>query len=174
MLQFFLQLFDIFGGVDMAKKSRVMTEKQVLGKLQISNFGQLADDKIKQFDEMTPFMDEKTIKNAIQSFSDFEGMSKNLLVCHKELMQQMYGEYEKVLKLIFSSLDYAINALNLLTSKKICLRKKQVVVDLILEVVSIDKQTFEKEDKLKQKLALVTSSALSIVSIISFLLHKNK
>ena len=139
-LQFFCNFSIFLGGVDMAKKSRVMTEKQVLGKLQIANFGQLTDDKIKQFDEMTPFMDEKTIKNAIQSFSDFEGMSKNLLVCHKELMQQMLKGHEENTKSLLASCDYVINALDLLLKKKMRFRKKQAIIEMMIEVLQIKKE----------------------------------
>lgn len=150
----------------------MLTEKEVLQKLDIPNFRHMSKDKVMTFCSLLPNMDNGVIRSAFEKFPDFVKMACEVMSCYKQMVTSVVKKNSDNLKSFNEMSDQIITTLNALVQQKRIKRKeRKYIIDSMMQLLQMKADADAKNKEWLSKLVTVISSvATSIVAIAAAIL----
>ena len=145
----------------------ILSEAEVLHKLDIPDFRHMSKEKVMAFCSMIPDMNPEVAKAALEQFPNFAQMASQVVACYKELMINVFEENSKSTKSFNESCDSIIDALkSLLNEKHLRHRQKQKIIDSMMEILKMkaDKDA-ENKEWLNSLVKTISATAGTIIAI---------
>lgn len=146
--------------------SKMLTENQVLKKLNIPDFRHLSKDNVMSFVSMIDKMDPEVAKKALEQFPDFAKVSIDGLNNLKDTVSKAMDDDKENANRFFDMCDVVIDAIKLAMSDgEVTFEEKRYCIDKMQEIV---KMASEKDSEGKKfKWALVANFALTVVTVVA-------
>lgn len=157
------------------KKTKMMTEKEVLDALEISDFRHMTKNKIMKFTSLVPQMDKEVAKTALQQFPHFAQMSIEVINCYKEIMGTVLRDNALSMNDFYNSCDTVILALNeLLRKDKLKFKQKKSLIDNMIQILKM-KDDKDRENKvwLSELIKTTSIAATTILGIVGAIIGIN-
>ena len=156
------------------KKTQLLSEKEVLQKLDIPNFRHMSKEKIMEFTSLIPNMEPEVAKCALQQFPNFTQMASQVVSCYKDVMLETLKSNSLSTKSFMESCDTVIDALKPLLNEKLSFNQKKEIIDKIMEIL---KMKNDKDSEQKQWLGNIVKTAsitaTAIVAIVGSIIGVN-
>lgn len=165
----------MFGLKKRKNKKVLLSEKEILKKLDIPNFRHMTKEKIIDFSSQIPNMEPEVVKTALQQFPHFAKMASEVVTCYKELMGQTLKENAISTKSFYESCDSVIDALkSLLDKDKLKFKQKRVIIDNIMEILKMkNSKDSEQKEWLTNFVKNVSVAAVAIVGVVASIIAAN-
>jgi len=151
--------------------SEVLTEAEVLKRLDIPNFRHMSKEKAMSFASMLPYMDSEVAKTALKQFPHFAQITVEVLACYKEVMGEILKTNAMSTQEFNKSCDDIIEALSGLLKTKLGFRKKKFIIEKMMEVLEIKADAKQKNNEwLNDVVKNMRTVAVSIVGIAGMIL----
>ena len=143
----------------MKTNSKVLSESQVLEKLDIPDFRHLSKDKIMTFFSMLPSMDPEVAKKAIEQFPAYAGSVKGIISEYRVFLEKVLTDNSENAKSHYMICTTILDELSkMLEQEDLSFEEKQYIIDKMLYI----------EEKVNQKDSENKGFKLKIVIIASF------
>jgi len=144
--------------------NKVVTEKQALGILGISNFAQMTNDKINQFAALSPNMSPEVVKAAIEQFPDYREMAQNLAAEYKESVDKLVSSNNESMNNLYATCDKILSSLqDELKNDNLTSADRERIEDKMIEIAHI---LSEKDTGNKNFLATLAGFAVGAVGLV--------
>jgi len=146
--------------------SKMLTEAQVLKKLNIPDFRHLSKDNVMSFVSMIDKMDPEVAKKALEQFPDFARVSIEGLNNLKDTVSKAMDDDKESANRFFDMCDTIIDAIKLAMSDgEVTFEEKKYCIDKMQEIA---KMASEKDSEGKKfKWSLVANFALTTVTVVA-------
>ena len=146
--------------------SKMLTEAQVLKKLNIPDFRHLSKDNVMSFVSMIDKMDPEVAKKALEQFPDFARVSIESLNNLKDTVSKAMDDDKESANRFFDMCDTIIDAIKLAMSDgEVTFEEKKYCIDKMQEIA---KMASEKDSEGKKfKWSLVANFALTTVTVVA-------
>ena len=145
--------------------SKLLSEKEVLKKLEISDFRHLTKDKVVDFASMMSQMDPAVAQKAIEQFPQFANLTLEALHDYKAVMDKTLDKNSESANRCYAIYDKITDALtNCLADDDITFEEKKYYIEQLKEIA---KMADAKDiDNKKFNWGLVAVAGLAIVSTV--------
>lgn len=150
------------------KKKVLISEEEVLDKLEIQNFSEMTKDKVQEFTKQIPNMQVEVVKKAFEQFPNFVQMAGEVVGCYKEMIINTAKQNDIETKSIIDDCDAISSALkSMLEKEKLKFRKKKFIINQITEILKFKSEEIAKSRK--ERLKLLKVSARVLISVVGIL-----
>lgn len=151
---------------------KMLSEAEVLKKLDIPDFRHMSKDKIMSFTSLMSKMDPEVAKAAINQFPEFAKIALDALSDQKEILVKSLDENTISSQSVFSIYDGIIDTLkNCAEKEDISFEEKQYYIEKMLEVSKEANQKDESNKKYNWKIISAgTVMALTVLGVSAALL----
>lgn len=128
--------------------NEIITEREVLEKLDIPNFRHLSKDKVIAFSSMLPHMEYKVALKALDQYPEFASSLKSAFSDYKEVHKDILLKNHEGVMSYYEMCNSTIVVLNkMIETRKMSFRKTMRVVEEINKITSAvsDKEREDKE-----------------------------
>ncbi|MCI6974457.1 MAG: hypothetical protein MR915_03040 [Oscillospiraceae bacterium] len=146
--------------------SKMLTETQVLKKLNIPDFRHLSKDNVMSFVSMIDKMDPEVAKKALEQFPDFAKVSIQGLNDLKDTVSKVMDDDKESAHRFYDMCDTIIDAIKLAMSDGVVtFEEKKYCIDKMQEIA---RMASEKDSECKKfKWSLVANFALTTVTVLA-------
>lgn len=154
---------------------RMLTEKQVLKKLNISDFRHLSKDKVMKFASMLPNMDPEVAKKALEQFPEFAKTTKDILVDYKQILEKGMESNDKSIMSCYDASKLIIASLQKeLEKEELTFEERKYIVDKMLEVSRMMNEKDTENKKFLLGLSMVAGVVVtSVIGVAASVLGSN-
>lgn len=154
---------------------RMLTEKQVLRKLNISDFRHLSKDKVMKFASMLPNMDPEVAKKALEQFPEFAKTTKEILVDYKQILEKGMESNDKSIMSCYDASKLIITSLQKeLEKEDLTFEERTYIVDKMLEVSRMMNEKDTENKKFLLGLSMVAGVVVtSVIGVAASVLGSN-
>lgn len=159
--------------MNLFKKKKLLTESEVLNKLNISSFKHISKEKIHQFSSMIPDIEPEVTKSILLQFPNFTKDSIEMVSYFKTSMGTKMDQKKVDTKQFYDSCDAVLYSLNELLKKDKLSTKQQESIASSISIILAMKNEKDKNDK-KFINGLIGALGITTSIIIGVLVNKNK
>ena len=149
---------------------RMLTEQQVLKKMDIPDFRHVTKDKIITFASMLPNMDPEVAKKALEQFPDFAKTSLEVMKEYKAFFETVVEKGSEEVKSVNEMYNRVMDNLEkMLNKENLSFEEQKFILEQMKEVADkVDKKDTEHKNFLLKALAISgTVAAGIVVSLVS-------
>ena len=154
---------------------RMLTEKQVLKKLDIPDFRHLSKDKVMKFASMLPNMDPEVAKKALEQFPEFANTAKEMLVDYKIILEKGMESNEKSIVSCYDASKLIIDSLQKeLEDEELEFEGRKYIIDKMLEVSKMMNEKDTENKKFILGLSMIAGAVVTgVIGVAASVLGSN-
>lgn len=154
---------------------RMLTEKQVLKKLDIPDFRHLSKDKVMKFASMLPNMDPEVAKKALEQFPEFANTAKEMLVDYKLILEKGMESNEKSIVSCYDASKLIIDSLQKeLEDEELEFEERKYIIDKMLEVSKMMNEKDTENKKFILGLSMIAGAVVTgVIGVAASVLGSN-
>lgn len=153
----------------------MLTEKQVLKKLDIPDFRHLSKDKVMKFASMLPNMDPEVAKKALEQFPEFANTAKEMLVDYKLILEKGMESNEKSIVSCYDASKVIIDSLQKeLEDEELEFEERKYIIDKMLEVSKMMNEKDTENKKFILGLSMIAGAVVTgVIGVAASVLGSN-
>lgn len=157
-------------------KKNLLNEKQVLKRLDISDFSQMTEDKAPLFASILPDMDPEIAKKALEQFPDFSKMATNLVSEYSSVVKKAMEEGTASTKVYYDSCAKVLDSLQKELDKKFLLpKRREKIIDKMIEVANmIDRKDSEHKNFILKLVSGVGAVGITVAGLAAYIVTSGK
>lgn len=143
----------------------IISEAEVLKRLDIPNFRHITKDKIMNFTSLMSKMDPEVAKEAIKQFPEFAKMSLEALTDYKEILEKSLDGNAKSSDRVFLIYEEIIDTLKTcVTQDDISFEQKKYLIDEMKDIAKMANQKDESNKAFTNRVLLIGAS-MALISL---------
>ena len=147
----------------------MMSEANVLKKLDIEDFRHITKDKVIKMASMLDKMDPEVAKKALEQFPEFAGTTKEILADYKKTLDKGIESNNESLTKVYDTYNAIIASLQKeLEKEDLSFEQKKYIIEQMKDIADkVDKKDTENRKFIALMASLASAAALGIVAVIA-------